>query len=195
MQTLSSFDITKLLEENTQINSIFDEALTKIFNILQTWKPFEDIGFPISNKTYYLDRVKHEFTLLIQKDSENLAYFGKFRLGEYDEIAFGDSPQITKEVDCILQNFNREFVLRLFCMSKSMKTLIFWFEESKRAKLPKNSLLLAVVMGCNVHVLKFLRNKEPFNGINPLEKNELRMRGKRFIGGEGYEFLLKELEF
>ena len=190
----SPSNFINIFKENKGANLIFDEAMNQIFNILQKSVGEEELLCEISKKQEIFENLKFAFSEKIQSEMQKTILFGKFSRGDYDAVAFGDFPQITKELEILIQNYNREFVLRLFCFSKSMNPLIFWLDESKRAELPKNSLLLAVIMGCNIHVLKYLRNKQEFNELPTIEKQELLIRGKRFSKEDGYQFLLKELD-
>lgn len=114
-----------------------------------------------------------------------------FLKGKYDEEAFSNAPKTTKDLEAVVNQYNRDFVQRLFVKCKSIDTIKFWI-ETNNARLPKDSLALGVCMGCNVVVLQFLKEKGLFENLSEEDKFNLVARAKRF-DGEGLKFL--ETEF
>ena len=129
--------------------------------------------------------IEEDIKIVIKKLSD------RFEHGEFDLLVFSKSPQINDDLKIILEYRNRIFVRRLFLKSDSLENLRFWLDDGKKAKLTTDSLVLSIILGCNTLVLQYLKEKIGFNNLSNLDKKELLMRGKRFKGTEGYNFLLK----
>lgn len=100
------------------------------------------------------------------------------------------TSSLTPELELIIAHFGRKFLRVLFLKCKFIETLKFWFEEFK-LQLPIDSISLAVCMGCNIVVLKYLKEKLSFKMISKKERKNLINRGKRFHN-EGISFLESE---
>lgn len=113
-----------------------------------------------------------------------------FAQGTYDNIIFADSLKIKPGFQDMINKDNREFVMRLFYKCSSSKQLEFWIGNSY-AKLPKDSVALAVSLGNNIHVLQYLKTQGWFENLTSEDKVKLISRAKRFQN-EGLAYLEKE---
>ena len=115
----------------------------------------------------------------------------EFRDGKFDAVAFGDEPRITEDLKKIIDDDEKGFLQRLFFCSKSDETLKYWFEIQK-LNFPKNALGYGVCLGCNLPVIKYLKEKISFKDLDEEEKKFLLVRAMRFKG-EGLTLLEEEL--
>ena len=154
-----------------------------------------------SEEFKFLDsaEIQTSFLSMIQSDLETLFkrqtpqnIYSEFINGKYDELVFSENPISTKEIETLIASFPQNFIESLFFKCKYKKTLEFWFENSI-LKLPKNAVCLAVCLGCNLSVLKFLKDKQLFQDIDQKTRKNLLNRGKRFQN-EGLFYLAKEFE-
>ena len=118
--------------------------------------------------------------------------YTEFTQGAYDQLIFADFPQITDELQQILLHHKDRFVERLFRFCNNIKTLKFWFEVYK-LKMTVWPLALAAMMGCNITVIRYLKEHDYFKSLDEESKNLILIISKRFEG-EGRDFLEKELE-
>lgn len=110
--------------------------------------------------------------------------------GKYDEIILSENPAITEELEIAKTKYSREFIQILFVKCKSDRVLRFWLDE-QNLELPKDTWALAVNLGANIAVLKYLKDKGFYNGLSQGEKSELLIRANRFPG-EGLNYLKQE---
>jgi hypothetical protein len=116
--------------------------------------------------------------------------YGNFIQGKYDQLIFGEKPQLTKELSVILSHYNRDFIQRLFTLCDSRKNLDFWLQETE-AKLPKDTWALAVNLGNNIVVLQYLKDHGWFDCVSEEDKSSLLQRAQKF-SGTGLEYLKTE---
>lgn len=116
----------------------------------------------------------------------------EFKQGKYDECIFGAVPQKTKELETIIREANRDFIQRLFLNCSSDEQLAFWLEAG--AKMPKDALALAILLGNNIHILKHLEKQGALENLSNEDKKQLLIRANRF-DNQGLEFLKQEFGF
>jgi hypothetical protein len=110
--------------------------------------------------------------------------------GKYDEMMFSENPTLTEELKIALSKYSTDIVEILFTKCKSDKVLRFWLDEQKMT-LPSDTWALAVNLGVNIVVLKYLKEKGFFDGLSKEDKEELLDCAKRFPG-EGLSYLKEE---
>lgn len=123
------------------------------------------------------------------KASDDVTY-NNFVQGNYDQFIFNKTPQLTNELRIILSKYNRDFIQRLFTKCESRETLDFWVQEAG-AKLPKDSIALAINLGNNIIVLNYLKEKGWLDNLSGDDKDKILSRAQRFPG-EGLEYLKTE---
>jgi len=114
----------------------------------------------------------------------------EFTKGKYDKFILSDTPILTIELMIILSSYNREFIQYLFTNCESDKCLRFWLDKPE-VKLPEDTWALAVSLGNNIFVLKYLKEKGWFDKLTDSDKEQLLERGQKFQG-EGLEYLKTE---
>ncbi len=77
-----------------------------------------------------------------------------------------------------------------FTKCESRETLDFWVQEAG-AKLPKDSIALAINLGNNIIVLNYLKEKGWLDNLSGDDKDKILSRAQRFPG-EGLEYLKTE---
>lgn len=113
-----------------------------------------------------------------------------FKNGKYDDLVFGQSPRKTEALETLINGANREFMQRLFLKCSSVEQLTFWLAEG--AKMPKDALALAVLLGNNVYILRYLKEQGALENLPDGDKQQLLMRANRF-DNQGLEFLKQAL--
>lgn len=106
--------------------------------------------------------------------------------GKYDKVIF-ETPSLTEEMRIVIDKHHLDFVERLFCKCTSIDTLRFWF-DANNVKLPAKSLAIAVAMGNNIFVLRYLKEHGWLDNISKADQEGLIKRAQRFPG-KGLEFL------
>lgn len=136
------------------------------------------------NQNMLIKRETGKIELKLKEIRENFAQ------GLYDNLIFSNSPQLSPDLKMMISKYNRDFIQRFFFKCISEAQIDFWV-ESGRMELPTDSLALAIALGNNIFVLKYLKSKGWFEQLSPEDKVGLIQRASRFDNA-GLAYLKKE---
>jgi SPX domain protein involved in polyphosphate accumulation len=172
--------------ENTQLDTILTKCLQEITQLPE----FKELKF-LGEKKVICEKFKStifaeqkEVHKKIAEVRENLKH------GKYNQLILAERPMVTEELEIVKAEYARELIQKLFVKCKSDKVLRFWLDEQK-VELPEDTWAMAVNLGANITVFKYLKEKGFFNELSEEQKTELLNRADRFPG-EGLEYLKQE---
>lgn len=172
--------------ENTQLDTILKKCLQEIIQL----PGFKELEYS-SEKEVICEKFKHTILTKQKEAHKKIEEVGeKLNHGKYNQLILAEHPMITEELEIVKARYSRELIQKLFVKCESDKVLRFWLDEQE-IQLPKDTWALAVNLGANIVVLKYLKEKGFFDGLEEKEKRELLNRAKRFPG-EGLNYLRQE---
>lgn len=116
-----------------------------------------------------LDKPLKEFVSTLTSNYKK-SLLEKFKNGDFDAIIFSAKPKATEDLKNIIYMDNRSFMQNLFINCKNKEVFNFWLNNG--AKLPSDSVGLAVALRAKKFVFEHLNNNGWFKNVGEVDKKD-----------------------